>query len=286
MLLETLYEPIPDVDAYLERIHMDMPILLNKETLDRIIYLHQCAIPFENLDVYFAKKEIQQGISDVFDKIIRNKRGGFCFEMNNLFHAFLKTVGFDVYPCLCKVIEGPPPYYPALHRGTIARLDGTLHYCDIGFGGPVPGGAIRIEEGTVQTFASDSYRMHLREDGWWELRRLTDTGKDNIMLRIQTLPYDPADFIALCHYCCCHTQQDFNHFTDELLLNIRTKNGYASITNDVMKIKENGIVTETRITDREQLLYALHRVFLLPDHVAELIPEFPSIFRDAHCKEG
>ena len=104
MLLETLYEPVPDVEAYLERIHMYLPIRNDKETLDRLIYLHQCAIPFENLDVYYAKKEISQGITDLFDKIICKHRGGFCFEMNNLFYAFLKTLGFDVYPCLCKVI--------------------------------------------------------------------------------------------------------------------------------------------------------------------------------------
>lgn len=273
MLLKTLYEPVPDVDAYLERIHMYLPIRNDKETLDRLIYLHQCAIPFENLDVYYAKKEISQGITDLFDKIICKHRGGFCFEMNNLFYAFLKTLGFDVYPCLCKVIEGPQPYYPALHRGTIARLDGALYYCDIGFGGPVPGGAIRIEEHTVQTFASDSYTMRLREDSWWELIRFTSSGEENVMIRLNTMPYDPVDFIALCHYCCCHTQQDFNHFTDELLLNIRTEKGYASITNDILKIRENDVITEIKIADKKQLVKAMTEIFRLPQEISELIPE-------------
>ena len=276
MSLKSLYEPLPDVDLYLERIHMDKPITLDKETLDRMIYLHQCEIPFENLDVYYEKKEIALGIGEVFDKTIRRKRGGYCFEMNNLFHAFLKELGFDVYPCLCKVLEGPEPVYPALHRGTIARFDGELYYCDIGFGGPVPAGAIRFEDNTVQEFAGDSYTMRLRPDGWWELVRFSENGGENPMLRINTMPYDPADYVALSHYCCCHTQRDFNHFTDELLLNIRIEGGYASITDRVMKQKKDGVVEETHLETREQLLKALYEVFRLPKEVEKLVVEMPA----------
>lgn len=274
-MLKTLYEPLPDEGLYLERIHMDLPVARTKETLDRLIYLHQCEIPFENLDVYYGKREISSGVEEVFDKIIRRKRGGFCFEMNNLFHAFLKKLDFDVYPCLCKVLEGEEPIYPALHRGTIARFDGELYYCDIGFGGPVPAGAIRLEDGAVQRFAEDSYVMRRRRDGWWELIRLGESGEENPMLRINPLPYAPEDFVALCHYACCHTQRTFNHFTDELLLNIRLAEGYASITDRVMKIKRKGRVEERRFEHREELLRAMRKIFHLPEEIEGLVGELP-----------
>lgn len=265
MMLEELYEPLPDIETYLNRIEMNQEITMTKACLDQLIYLHQCHIPFENLDVYFAKKPISIGIRKTYEKIVLGGRGGYCFEMNGLFCSFLKALGFHAYSCMCKVIEGDEPRYPALHRGTIVTLEDDLYYCDIGFGGPVPGAALRITADGTQTYHGDTFRLIPHEYAWYRLERLSENGSWAPMIYINTQPQDPADFIAPCHYCCCHTQKEFNHFTDELLLNIRTPDGYYSITNQTLKQKKNGIITIKTIREKEELIPVIKNLFRITD---------------------
>lgn len=88
--------PIPDVDTYLQRLETERGEDLDKDYLDTLIYAHQCKIIFENLDVYGSYKPhepISLGIEDIFQKIIRQERGGYCFELNALFTQLLKGSG-------------------------------------------------------------------------------------------------------------------------------------------------------------------------------------------------
>lgn len=257
---EHLYEKVPDVDAYLKRIHLTGPIEPTKENLDRLIYAHQCAIPFENLDVYLYKKEINLGIKDLFDKIVLKKRGGYCFEMNNLFLAFLKTLGYEAHACLAKVWKNGDPNVPALHRGSIVTLDGNQYYCDVGFGGPVPGGAAKLEEDVLQYIHGEIFRF-IKRGNWWELSRISSIGDVETLISVNPNPAELEDFIALSHYASCHTQRGFNEFTDNLITNIRTPEGHYSIRNDILTKKINGVRDEVQIKSKEELLKILNEYF-------------------------
>ncbi len=50
-MYEELYAHIPEPEAYLERLGIPAPLKPNREFLDRLVYAHQCAVPFENLDI-------------------------------------------------------------------------------------------------------------------------------------------------------------------------------------------------------------------------------------------
>ena len=70
-MFEELYEPLPDRGLYWEKLGMEPPEgELTRELLDRIIYAHQCRIPFEDLDIYDNKLNVSLGIYDMFDKLI------------------------------------------------------------------------------------------------------------------------------------------------------------------------------------------------------------------------
>ena len=43
------------------------------------------------------KEFISSDLSKVFEKLIRQPRGGYCFEQNTLFGAVLRSLGYDVY---------------------------------------------------------------------------------------------------------------------------------------------------------------------------------------------
>jgi N-hydroxyarylamine O-acetyltransferase len=70
-----------DIQAYLVRINYDGPIGLNFATLSGLHRAHMLAVPFENLDIVPLQRPIQLNEQALWDKIVVNKRGGFCYEL-------------------------------------------------------------------------------------------------------------------------------------------------------------------------------------------------------------
>ena len=66
-------------------------------------------VPFENLDIGL-KRPIHLTEEALWNKIIVQKRGGFCYELNGLFAWLLKEIGFDVTYLNARVYnrEGEP----------------------------------------------------------------------------------------------------------------------------------------------------------------------------------
>jgi N-hydroxyarylamine O-acetyltransferase len=80
-MFEEYYAPLPSKKQYLERIGLSGAFKPDKETLDRLIQAHQTSVPFENLDVYDAAREIRLDTQGLFDKLVARRRGGYCFEL-------------------------------------------------------------------------------------------------------------------------------------------------------------------------------------------------------------
>ena len=137
-MYEALYLPLPDCAAYAQRIGMEWPLTPDLPTLDRIVFQHQCTVPFENLEAYAQQRTPSLEIPVLYDKVVRQKRGGYCFELNALLCAFLQGAGYDAWSVSCRILRGKDFIPPMLHRGVLVRLDGKLYYCDVGYGGPQP----------------------------------------------------------------------------------------------------------------------------------------------------
>ena len=104
-MYEELYSPIPDVGAYLERLHLPEPEVPDREYLNRLIYAHQKYIVFENLDSYLYRRPVSLGTEELFEKIIVNGRGGFCFELNGLFARLLRELGYHAAGCIVRIVR-------------------------------------------------------------------------------------------------------------------------------------------------------------------------------------
>ena len=82
---------------YLNRIgYIGSPPEVSIDTLNELHQRHLFTVPFENLDVHL-KREISLDIDQSFNKVAPSRRGGFCYEVNNLFHHLLKALGFELY---------------------------------------------------------------------------------------------------------------------------------------------------------------------------------------------
>lgn len=80
---------------YLERIQFNGDPAVNAETLCAIHHQHLQHIPYENLDVQLGRP-LDFDPDRIFHKLVHERRGGWCYEMNGLFGWALTQIGFDV----------------------------------------------------------------------------------------------------------------------------------------------------------------------------------------------
>ncbi len=255
--------PIPDVDTYLQRLETERGEDLDKDYLDTLIYAHQCKIIFENLDVYGSYKPhepISLGIEDIFQKIIRQERGGYCFELNALFTQLLKDLGYAAYPCMCRIVRGKDHTPPILHRGIIVKLEQGLYFCDVGYGGPMPSGAVLIQDGHSEDLHGSTFYIRKKDDYWWILGRITSSGTYEDVLEFNTMPQENVDFITMNEYC---SKSEESVFTQKYFLNVRTPAGSKSILGDVFTCVEHGQTKQESITSQEQFEQILEEHFHL-----------------------
>lgn len=263
-MYEELHEKSLDVECYFERIGLnDMAAAASaaqlpradgmsnasavrnwatKETLDRLILAHQCTVPFENLDVCDCRVSPSLGIADIFQKIVVEKRGGYCFELNALFAALLENLGFDVRPCFARSLKDCGYVQPITHRAAIVVVEGVRCFCDVGYGGPQPAAALPLEDGIDRVVQGQVFRVEKREGAWWDLLYCGSEAKLDAaraegrdvqpmpVLAFLDEPVAEEDFVPLSHYCSTHPD---SVFTQKRMVNIRTIDGNASITADV-----------------------------------------------------
>ncbi|MFC4123321.1 arylamine N-acetyltransferase family protein [Nocardia rhizosphaerae] len=131
-----------DLDAYLSRIGYDGPRTATVDTLHALVRGHTTVIPFENLEIILGRG-VPLELAALQDKLIRQRRGGYCFENVGVFAAVLERFGFGVIGLSGRVTYGAlaagaiRPATHALLRVT-APGDDRVWICDVGFGfGPI-----------------------------------------------------------------------------------------------------------------------------------------------------
>lgn len=83
------------IDDYLARIEYHGPTTPDLACLAAIHRQHLLQIAYENLDVQL-ERPLDFDIERIFDKIVRRRRGGWCYEMNGLLGWALEELGFSV----------------------------------------------------------------------------------------------------------------------------------------------------------------------------------------------
>ena len=97
----------PFLTDYFARIGWAQPTRVDIDTLRALHLHHNCAIPFENIDVVLPR-EIHLDDQCLVDKLVTARRGGYCFEQNGLFERVLREVGFNVRSVLGRVVLANP----------------------------------------------------------------------------------------------------------------------------------------------------------------------------------
>ena len=156
-----------DVDAYFERIGYGGPQAVSLDTLAAIHLQHAVTIPFENLNP-LLRWPVKLDAQSLEQKLVRDKRGGYCFEHNLLLKHVLERLGFHVKGLAARVLWNAPEgaVTPRGHMLLRIDLDDRPYVADVGFGGLTLTGPIRLEADVEQTTPHERFRLVQSDDGF------------------------------------------------------------------------------------------------------------------------
>nr|CAB3264205.1 arylamine N-acetyltransferase, pineal gland isozyme NAT-3 [Phallusia mammillata] len=163
-----------NVAEYLQHIGIEDKVLPpTLETLNRLQVAHLSKVPFENLDMFGGERR-QIDLINVYNKIVKENRGGICCELNGLYCWLLRQLGFDV-----EAIEGRPYivdqddfFGPMSHILMLVNLDGKTYTTDVAYGKHSCLRPLLLEEKLVQE----------QENGIYRFRRIDPTDQNVLYL--------------------------------------------------------------------------------------------------------
>lgn len=245
------------IRAYLDRLGIDEPPEPTLEALDRLVWQHQTHVPFETIGLHRAGAAPALDTESLFDKVVAQRKGGYCFELNKLFTELLAALGFDARPTLSRAVRGREGRMPINHRGIIVAIGGQDYAADVGFGGPMPAGVLRLADCGDQVVRGETYATVPDANGWWRIERITQAGADlyddavpvrrQVELELCPAAVEDIDFDALNEHC----SRPGTLFRDHETVNLRTDGGYRGFKDGVLTIREGGQKTVVELVGRE-----------------------------------
>ena len=144
---------------YFRRIGYQGPLAVTANTLRGLHRCHMLSVPYENLSVYY-KEEIQLNWEWLFDKVVTQRRGGFCFELNYLFSHLLSYLGFPHSKHASRVWNRKTGLLgPAFdHLFLLVHLGGESWIVDVGLGDSFIQ-PLRLVQDVEQEMDSGIYRI-------------------------------------------------------------------------------------------------------------------------------
>lgn len=132
---------------------------------------------FSTIDIILSRRNILSlELEDLYEKIVINKRGGYCFEHNKLFHYSLLEKKFEVNKQLARVIYGKDIDAPRTHRINIVTVEGNDYLADVGFGAHTPNALIPMNGEEVKCPNGSIYRIVENRNGLFILEVLREEG--------------------------------------------------------------------------------------------------------------
>ena len=153
-----------EAEKYLERINYSDKTEPEMEVLKALQKKHLLSVPFENLDIH-DKVPIELDLANIFKKVVIEGRGGFCYELNGIFHELLNSIGFNVKMISARVFDQTQQIFsPEFdHLAIIAKIESADYLADVGFG-EFAFSPLKIELSTIHNDERGSFRIEKYDD--------------------------------------------------------------------------------------------------------------------------
>lgn len=249
--------------AYLQRIGLTASPAADAEGLMVVQRAHRLAISFENLDIPLGRG-ISLDPEMIFDKLVTRRRGGYCFEQNQLFLRMLRHMGFEARPLLARVWRMADEVPPLTHTFNLVTLDGRLWIADTGFGGDFTPPMLLVAGEVVQ--APGRVRFRLIEDhGGWMLQRdggaIGGDGGWEDQYSFHLTQVELSDLEMANHWTS--TRPD-TRFTTLRLVSRALPDGRAGLIGRHLSVTRSGRSEEREISDAAEYRAVLADMFNLP----------------------
>lgn len=246
------------VHKYLERISFrEVPGSANFDALKRLQQQHLLKIPFENLDIHLGFP-ITTDIEKFFEKIVINKRGGFCYELNGLFNELLMAIGFNTKLISARVANAEGGFGEEFdHMAIIVNIDSEEWLVDVGFGefAQMP---LKLVTGIVQKDLRGKFIVEKYDGQYFIVRKLLSDKEFENQYIFSLKERSFHDFEEMCNY---HQTSPKSHFTQKKMCSIALTDGRITLTDRNLKITKNNIVTEQEIKDDREFFEKLELIF-------------------------
>lgn len=197
-----------DLSAYLHRVGLEGGIgEPGLDQLSRLQAAHLEAVAFENLDQRLGRPVLLD-LASLQDKIVRRRRGGYCFEQNTLFAAVLQQLGYRVETLEARVRPaGASSVLPRTHMMLRVEIEERAWLADVGFGVDGPFCPVPFDGETV-TEPVARYRIAPEGNGVLVLRGTID-GEWRDLYAFRVEPALPIDFELAHYYTATHPTSKF-----------------------------------------------------------------------------
>ncbi len=257
-------ESISDLGDYARRIGYEGPLRPTLQTLTDICWLHQVAIPFENLDIVLLRRPISLSPSALMAKMVRGNRGGFCFEQNRLLAMMLTQIGFQVRMGYATwQPDNGPRIVPFDHMALGVRIPGDERdwLADAGFGRESPAGPVPLHSGQwhCQRTGVD-YRISALDDPdlQWSIEWRAEGETWRSLYDLDLRPRRIGDYEHRSHF---NQTSPESHFTRGIVCSRPLPEGRVTVTGDQLIRTLHGHRTESPIDGLPQLLETLQQWF-------------------------
>jgi N-hydroxyarylamine O-acetyltransferase len=222
------------IESYLKRIDYNGPLTPTAAALRDLQVAHLLTVPFENLSIHSGETIVLDDEA-LFTKIVEKRRGGFCYEVNGLFTALLRALGFEVSMLAAEVANSEGEFGPEFDHMTLMVTLDQRWLVDVGFGDSFLEPLLLDERGE-QVQANGRYRI-VESDKHLILERRTDGEDWKTQYRFRLQPHEYADYDEMCRY---HQTSPESHFTKGRICSLATRDGRVTLS-DMRLITTSGM---------------------------------------------
>jgi N-hydroxyarylamine O-acetyltransferase len=259
---------LDQLHRYFTRVSYDGPREPTHAALAAVHRAHLLSIPYENLDIHLGRP-VTLDRATMFGKLVDERRGGWCYEMNGTLGQVLEALGFDVRyvaGAVHRAVRGEAAH--GNHLVLIVTLDRPW-IVDVGFGDgfiePLP-----LEPGT---YRQGFLEFRVSFDGtWWRVDNHEYGGADGFDFTLEPRTIDT--FAAQCHALQTSPESPFVQTTVcERLM----PDGLVMLRGAVLReVTATGVATRT-VQDAEDYVELLRERFDL--YIPEMRGLWPAVWR-------
>ncbi|KZN46625.1 arylamine N-acetyltransferase family protein [Pseudoalteromonas luteoviolacea] len=133
--------------TYLSKLDIEKQASYDLALVSQIVQAHIKHYSFSSFNA-MQNKLLSVDNDDLFERLIMQQQGGYCFEHNKVAMLALRALGFEVSPLLGRVLLNGTTTNPRTHRLTHLKYNGAAYLVDVGFGVKTPRIPIPIDRST------------------------------------------------------------------------------------------------------------------------------------------